>query len=41
MKRPNLEIIGIEEDEESQLQGPVNNLNKITDESSPNLKRCL
>ena len=39
MKRPNLRIIGIEEGEESQLQGPENILNKIIEENSPNLKK--
>ena len=39
MKRPNLGIIGIEEGEESQLQGPENILNKIIEENFPNLKK--
>jgi hypothetical protein len=30
--RPNLKIIGIEESEESQLKGPKNIFNKITEE---------
>ena len=38
MKRPNLKIIGIEEGEESQLKGPENIFNKITEELFPNLK---
>jgi hypothetical protein len=29
MKRPNLKIIGIEENEDSQLKGPENVFNKI------------
>jgi hypothetical protein len=39
MKRPNLRIIGIEECEESQLQGPENIFNKIIEENFPNLKK--
>jgi hypothetical protein len=41
MKRPNLRIIGIEEGEESELQGPENILNKSIEENLPNLERCL
>jgi hypothetical protein len=37
MRRPNLRIIGIEED--SQLKGPVNIFNKIIKENFPNLKK--
>jgi hypothetical protein len=41
MKSPNLRIIGVEEGEESELQGPENILNKITEENFPNQrKRC-
>ena len=36
MKRPNLRIIGIEE--EVQLKGTENIFNKITEENFPNLK---
>jgi hypothetical protein len=32
MKRPNLRIIGIEENEDSQLKGPKNVFNKIIEE---------
>jgi hypothetical protein len=39
MKRPNLRIIRIEECEDSQFKGPVNILNKITEENFPNLKK--
>ena len=39
MKRPNLRIIGIEEDEEPQLQGPENIFNKIIEENFFNLKK--
>jgi uncharacterized coiled-coil protein SlyX len=40
MRRPNLWIIGIDENEDCQLKGPVNIFNKIIEENSPNLKRC-
>lgn len=36
MKRPNLKIIGIE-DEDSQFKGSENIFNKIIEENSPNL----
>jgi hypothetical protein len=39
MKRPSLIIIGIEEAEESQLQGPGNVSNKIVEENFPNLEK--
>jgi uncharacterized coiled-coil protein SlyX len=39
MKRPNLRIIGIEENEESQFKGPENVFNKIIEENFPNLKK--
>jgi len=39
MKISNLRIIGIEESEDSQLKGPVNNFNKIIEENFPNLKK--
>ena len=39
MRRPDLRIIGIEESEDSWLKGPVNILNKITEENFPNLKK--
>jgi hypothetical protein len=38
MTRPNLRIIEIKEDEESQFQGPVNIFNKIIEEKFPQLK---
>ena len=38
MRRPNLRIIGIEEREEYQLRGTVNNFNKIIEENFPILK---
>ena len=39
MRRRNLQIIGIEENEGSQLKGPVNIFNKIIEENFPNIKK--
>jgi hypothetical protein len=39
MRRPNLRIISIDENEDFQLKGPVNIFNKIIKESFPNLKK--
>ena len=39
MKRLNLRIIGIEENEDSQVKGPANIFNKIIEENFPNLKK--
>jgi hypothetical protein len=39
MKRPNLRIIRIEEDEDSQLKGLENVFNKIIEENFPNLRK--
>jgi hypothetical protein len=39
MKRPNLRIIRIEENKDSQLKGPENVFNKIIEENLPNLKK--
>ena len=39
MRRPNLQIIGVDENEDFQLQGPVNIFNKIIEENFPNLKK--
>ena len=39
MKRPNIRIIGIEENEYFQLKGPVNIFNKMIEENFPNLKK--
>jgi hypothetical protein len=41
MKRPNVKIIGIEEEEESQLKGPEDILNKIIGEKFPNQKEGI
>ena len=38
MRRPNLRIIGIEENEDSQHKGSVNIFIKIIEENFPNLK---
>jgi hypothetical protein len=40
MRRPNLRIIGIDdENEDFQLKGPVSIFNKIIEENFPNLKK--
>jgi hypothetical protein len=39
MRRPNLKITGIDENEDFQLKGPVNIFNKIIEGNSPNQKR--
>jgi hypothetical protein len=41
MRRPNLRIIGIDKNEDIQLKGPVNIINKIIEENCPNLKKEL
>jgi hypothetical protein len=41
MRRPKLQIIGIEESEDSQLKGPVYIFNKIIEENFPNLKNKM
>ena len=41
MKRPNLRITGIKENEDSQLKGPENVFNKIIEENFPNLKNDM
>jgi hypothetical protein len=38
VKRPNLRIIGIDENEDFQLKGPVNIFTKIIEENFPNLR---
>jgi hypothetical protein len=39
MKRSNLRIIQVEENEDSQLQGSENFFNKIIEENFPNIKK--
>jgi uncharacterized coiled-coil protein SlyX len=39
MRRPNLQIIGVDENEDFQVKGPVNIFNKIIEENFPNLKK--
>jgi hypothetical protein len=39
MRRPNLRIIGVDENEDIQLKGPANIFNKIIEENFPNLKK--
>ena len=40
MRRPNLQIIGVDENEDFQLKVPANIFNKIIEENFPNIKRC-
>jgi hypothetical protein len=39
IRRPNLRIIGTEENKDSQIKGPINIFNKIIEETFPNLKK--
>ena len=39
MRRPNLRIIGVDENEAFQLKGPANIFNKITEENFSKLKK--
>jgi hypothetical protein len=39
MRRPNLWVIGVDENEDFQLKGPANIFNKIIEENIPNLKK--
>jgi hypothetical protein len=39
MRRPNLRIIGVDENEYSQLKGPASIFNKIIEENFPSLKK--
>jgi hypothetical protein len=39
MRRPNLRIIGIYENEDCQIKGPVNIFNKIIEEKCPTLQK--
>jgi predicted ribosome quality control (RQC) complex YloA/Tae2 family protein len=39
MRRPNLRIVGVDENEDFQHKGPVNIFNKIIEENIPNLKK--
>ena len=39
MRRPNLRIIGMDESEDLQVNGPAKIFNKIREENFPNLKR--
>jgi hypothetical protein len=41
MKRPNLRIIGVKHNEDSQLKEPENIFNKIIKENLPNLKKVM
>jgi hypothetical protein len=39
MGRPNLQIIGVNDDEDFKLKGPENIFNKIIEEKFPNLRK--
>jgi hypothetical protein len=39
MRRPNLRIIGMHENEDFEIKGPVNIFNKMIEENFPNLKK--
>ena len=39
MRRPNLRVTGVDENEEFQLKGPANIFNKTIEENFPNLKK--
>jgi hypothetical protein len=41
MRRPNLRIIGVDENEDFQLKGPANIFNKIIEENFPTLKKDM
>jgi hypothetical protein len=41
MRRPNLQIIGVDKNEDFQLKGPANIFNKIIEENLPNLKKKM
>jgi hypothetical protein len=41
IKRPNLRIMGVEEEEEVQTKGICNILNKIIAENFPNLEKTM
>jgi hypothetical protein len=41
MRRPNLRIIRVDENEDFQLKGPSNIFNKIIEENFPNLKKKM
>jgi hypothetical protein len=41
MRRPNLRIMSIDENEDFQCKGPVNIFNKIIEENFPNLKKKM
>jgi hypothetical protein len=41
MRRPNIQIIGVDENEDFQLKGPVNIFNKIIEENFPYLRKVM
>ena len=40
IRRQNLRIIGVDENEDFHLKGPANTFNKIMEENFPNILRC-
>ena len=41
MRRPNLQIIGVNENEKFQIKGPANIFNKSIEGNLPNLKKVM
>jgi hypothetical protein len=41
MRRPNLRIIGVDENEDFQIKEPANIFNKIIEENFPHLKKVM
>jgi hypothetical protein len=41
MRRPNLQTIGVDKNEDFQIKGPANIFNKIIEEKFPNLKNDM
>ena len=41
IRKPNLQVIGVDENEDFQLKGPANIFNKIIEENFPNLKKKM
>jgi hypothetical protein len=41
MRRPNIRVIGTDENEDFQLKGPINIFNKIIEENFTNLKKRM
>ena len=41
MRKPNLQIIGVDENEDFRLKGPANIFNKIIEKYFPNIKKVM